>query len=334
MELSRPSQLLAEINKQFPGLWRVLDARRITRKKLWPDWCFIPISEVIACLPINGRDEKALVKAAAMGAHLTALYTWRMTQGIYRIDPEVMEALGAMPLDMDIPDEVLYRLPEWCVYIDFSHIKEERDKIHGIFVHLEHDLITEETELRFLADTDEQCVPIPIHLGYGSLAKALERTRIIAEDNARRLGVGSIQDNEEIYWQKLQQAVGAWLNFVLYLASINADYDNNTAPTRPSPEPVKTKKGLRYFPPERPRIWDVGLREGAALRSVKVKISNTSSSETTGSSRAPVRPHIRRAHWHLYRVGQGRSGQALKWIAPVLVGGGQPEDRPAVIRHV
>lgn len=332
-DLARPSLLLAEANRRHPGLWRLLDARRMTRKDTGPDWCFIPISEVIAGLPIDGRDEKALVKAASIGAYLTALYIWRVTQGIYQIDPDVMDALGTMPVDEDIPDAVLYRLPEWCLHIDFSHVNGDQCKTHGFFVHLEYDLVTKETELRFIAHTDEQRAAIPIHLGCGSLSKALARAKSVALNNARRLGIGSAIDNDDKeYWERFQQAVGAWLNFTLYLASTNADY-NGPAPARSEPKPIKTKKGLRYFPPDQPKIWDVGLREGAALRAAKARLTHAGSSETTGS-RAPVRPHIRRAHWHLYRVGTGRSGQALKWIAPTLVGGGTPEDRPAVIRHV
>ena len=54
-----------------------------------------------------------------------------------------------------------------------------------------------------------------------------------------------------------------------------------------------------------------------------------------------VRGHIRRGHWHTYRVGPRKTeaGEridtamrkaSLKWIAPVWVGGGVPEDKPRV----
>lgn len=42
-----------------------------------------------------------------------------------------------------------------------------------------------------------------------------------------------------------------------------------------------------------------------------------------------VRPHLRRAHWHHYWVGQGRTRLELRWIHPVLVGGEQPGNNPA-----
>jgi hypothetical protein len=328
-DLARPSLLLAEINQRYPGIWRLFDARRIARKETGPNWCFMPISEVIACLPVDIDDERAQVKTTFRGAYFAALYAWRMTQGIYQIDLDVMEALAGMPLDGDIPDEVLYHLPEWCIYIDFARTNAEEiegEKIHSIFAHMEYDTETKEPELRFLADTDTRIAPIPVHLGCGSLAASIERARAVAVNNAQRLGIGSTLDDKEEYWQTLYQALTTWLNFTLYLTSTNADY-KGPRPARSEPKPIKTKKGPRYFPPDQPRIWDVGLREGAALRTTKAKLSS-GSSESTGS-RAPMRPH-----WHLYRVGPGRSSQTLKWIAPVLVGGGTPEDRPAVIRHL
>jgi len=49
-----------------------------------------------------------------------------------------------------------------------------------------------------------------------------------------------------------------------------------------------------------------------------------------------VRPraHIRRAHWHTYLVGAGRSERRLKWLPPIPVNVDDPESLPAVIRQV
>ena len=46
-----------------------------------------------------------------------ALAAWRVTQGIYRFDPTTFDALWETPVTGDIPTEVLFHLPEWCVYI-------------------------------------------------------------------------------------------------------------------------------------------------------------------------------------------------------------------------
>lgn len=37
-----------------------------------------------------------------------------------------------------------------------------------------------------------------------------------------------------------------------------------------------------------------------------------------GHHRSPV-THVRRAHWHTFRVGEGRKKIQVKWLAPVVV---------------
>ena len=44
-----------------------------------------------------------------------------------------------------------------------------------------------------------------------------------------------------------------------------------------------------------------------------------------------VRAHVRRAHWHHYWTGKGRTELVLRWIAPTLVGSGE---KPATIHRV
>ena len=68
--------------------------------------------------------------------------------------------------------------------------------------------------------------------------------------------------------EELTDDVSPLVSLVLYLCSQAAEIraggggDRRPAP----PQPVKTKKGLRLFPPERPTPWEVGYRLGAALR--------------------------------------------------------------------
>lgn len=96
-----------------------------------------------------------------------------------------------------------------------------------------------------------------------------------------------------------------------------------------NPQPKRRKSGLRMLPPVRPSTWDVGVRLGAALRAAYAH--EGSESEATGRS---MRPHIRRAHWHRYRVGPGRTGERARWLPPIAVKVDSIEDLPAVIRPV
>lgn len=51
-------------------------------------------------------------------------------------------------------------------------------------------------------------------------------------------------------------------------------------------------------------VWNIGFRCGNTIRSNKSKIikTNTNYNKTHNSPK----PHIRKAHWHTYKVGQGR----------------------------
>jgi hypothetical protein len=119
---------------------------------------------------------------------------------------------------------------------------------------------------------------------------------------------------------------------LLYICSENADVSKpDHAVTRASVKPVKTKTGLRIFPPDLPRVWDVGVRIGAALRRARTV---DEANETAGGSHQRPRPHVRRAHWHTYRIGPKRAGTTLKWLPPIAVNIDDPDALPAVIRPV
>jgi hypothetical protein len=70
-------------------------------------------------------------------------------------------------------------------------------------------------------------------------------------------------------------------------------------------------------------------------------IETSAGTDTDLTGTRTVKGHIRRGHWHTYRVGPRKTeaGEkidaalrkaSLKWIAPVWVGGGAPEDKPRV----
>jgi hypothetical protein len=47
-----------------------------------------------------------------------ALATWRVTQGIYCFDSDLAEAIADTPRNGELPADLLFHLPEWCVYIE------------------------------------------------------------------------------------------------------------------------------------------------------------------------------------------------------------------------
>lgn len=99
---------------------------------------------------------------------------------------------------------------------------------------------------------------------------------------------------------------------LLYMCSDFVDYDGPCE--RPKNPPViKTRKGPRCFPSEKEHIWTIGKNIGNAIRSADC-------ARQQPDERNRPRAHLRRAHWHSYRVGPGRAATVLRWLHPVLVG--------------
>ena len=111
---------------------------------------------------------------------LGALAAWRVTQGIYRFDPTTFDALWKTPVNGDIPTEVLFHLPEWCV--SASRTRDQTwhgATLNGFFAHLEFDMNDRcGTELRLVLDVTgpagDDLIGMPIHLGRGGVADGVE----------------------------------------------------------------------------------------------------------------------------------------------------------------
>ena len=347
-ELPRPKLWVAEYNRRYPVAWQMADHFRSLKgsKELerWPNWCFLPIAAAVAIVESqHGVEAKDAYRSdpATREALLTdpaivaALYAWRATQNIYRFDPELFLDLAQTPLDGDIPHEILYRLPDWCVYIDLNPDNAADEPIRGLFAHLEYDFNDDRTELRFLIDADDPetggvLIPVVIHLGPWSIAEAIARTKAVIEQNNKTVfGAASTADE---FWGAIAGPITAWTSLLLYICSENADIDGLA--TRPARHVTvkKTKKGPRIFPPDQPRVWDVGVRLGSALR--RARVMEEAEMESAARSHQSPRPHVRRAHWHTYRVGPKRANTTLKWLPPIPVNIDDLDALPAVIRPV
>jgi hypothetical protein len=309
-----PNIYITRLAQEFPGCWQDVDTLRAQRgKKLpqWPDWCFLPMAGAYGIVGKHNPDNLPAIAA------LAAVAAWRVTQGIYDIHPAVVRALESTPLSGDIPTEVLHRMPEWCVYI-----RTPGRAMAGFFALLEWDANSGREELRLTLDYPPTLASaIPIHLGGTTVEAGILAAIETARQEAARMP--DLTHREQVAQaltalekRELLTELSPLVNMVLYLCAQNAEVRDptgkRTAPERPAP--TKTKHGERIFPPSRPTTWDVGWRTGAALESA----SRAESAESTGAHASP-RPHIRRAHWHHYRTGKGRTETVLKWLAPMAI---------------
>ncbi|MBF0311498.1 MAG: hypothetical protein HQL56_18445 [Magnetococcales bacterium] len=283
----------------------------------WPAWCYLPMAAAYAAVS-GGRV--AAIEAMRDVAALSAMAAWRLTKGVYRYDPEVYAALVATPMDptKPIPAEVLYRLPEWGMYLETPGLAWTSTILRGCWIHLEYDANNGRHELRLLLDCiDDRLVQVPIHLGSGSVLEAIDRMTQEAQRIAAGLGV--VADCSPQTNSAMAQSAAPLLSLILYLCSSEPEIEDRLHPgSRPGrPAPKRTRQGYRLFEADKIRVWDVGLQTGRLIREAKAV---TQSHDDT--ARASPRPHMRVAHWHGVWSGpmSGPRKFAYRWYPPIIVG--------------
>lgn len=263
-----------------------------------------------------------------------------MSQGIYRFDPDLFEAVWNTPLEGGLPVDLLYRLPEWCVYVETPGKGAFHWDLHGFFAHLDWDANTGRSELRRLLDTEGNgFLPYAIHLDLDGLKESVERMLKEAERQERRYGIRI--DRSPATAALIAGEIAPLVSLVLYLCAANAEIrDADGTARRPGrPAPKRVKGGERYFPPARSTVWECGWRTGPALRAARqADRAHEAEQGSEGSGRASPRLHLRRAHWHHDHVGpRSRSEQQqriMRWLPPIPVAVSAPEDRVATVREV
>ena len=281
--------------------WQQVDEFRARRKELgdWPDWCFLPLAGTYA---IVSKGKTSVPNQAHHIGILGALAAWRVTQGIYRFDPTTFDALWKTPVTGDIPTEVLFHLPEWCVYIPTPDQTWQGATLNGFFAHLECDMNDRRTELRLVLDVTgaagDDLIVMPIHLGKGGVAggvaamlkEAARHFPVRVRVTGRRVGAGSPATSRPWYrWSST--------------SAPRPPRSRSPVPGSVCPlvrKPQKTKKGMRIFPPG--SAQPLGGRV-SPRGCVETGVVGARTSDHTGTHASP-RPHIRRAHWHSFWVGQ------------------------------
>lgn len=109
---------------------------------------------------------------------------------------------------------------------------------------------------------------------------------------------------------------------VLYLCAANAE--RRTAPA------VATKKLVDGSPRKgkAPRVIEHGYFLGPKLAAARRRAERPAASAPTGRH---MRPHIRRAHWHTFLTGPGRTVPVLQWLPPIPVHPDQDTEKSTVI---
>ena len=322
----RPLQLLRSAGHRWSTAWRMYGqalAGRGHDLPDWPDWCYCPMAAAAAVVNACGRP--AVDGSVATIASLAA---WRMGRTIYRYDPALYTALESTPVER-IPRRIIYRLPQWCVYIETQGWLAATPGLAGFFAHLEWDAKTGRHELRLLLDLAggilDTLVPVPVHLVSDNLDDCLRAMLRESMIQGERLQTpAQVLLDQTGMTSELAQITGRCLSLLLYLCSEQPDYDQQPPA---NPAPVKTRRGPRVFPAANLTTVRVGAAIGSTIRQ--------GSASAPGHTGRTVTPHVRRAHWHTYWTGSGADRRpVLRWLHPTLVGARNLDHMPAVVRPV
>lgn len=317
----RAREFLLATQRSYPQEFGLVESLRQKAPGSLPPWCFLPLG---LWQEVTERTVGRQAERTEVAVMLAALGAWRMTQGIYRIDPTVYPDLIDTPVTAEIPTDALLQMPEWCVYIETPDIDPT---LHGAWAFLDADRPSAGPDLWYLLDTDPFPMPAPVSLGGDSIRAGIDK--IIAQ--APHLA-GAAEATP------IAGMLERITSVLLYICSQSDITGKHGRPA--NPKPVRTRRGgWRIFPADGLRMWDVGVRMGAALR-------RAYAAEATGcgGEHAGVRPHIRRAHWHTILSGARKRADGteipatdrrrdLRWMPPIPINLESVDDLPAVIRR-
>ncbi|WP_298233901.1 hypothetical protein [uncultured Azohydromonas sp.] len=350
----RARQRLDTVAPRYRPIW---DAIEIARRDAatWPAHVYVTsaaageaVADTLCCSPERTVDELLSLGELGMATFMSAaitMGTWRMTQGIYRIDPDLYPALIATPA-AKIPADVLTRLPEWCCYVETPglHLPPHTPGtsgplLHGAWARLDVGKAGAPL-LALTPDIDETAPHLPptqhIVLSAGTVDDGIEATLREWEGSDAPMGGMSPQ--------LVVSEVAAWVrpvvNALLYLCAGAEFTRGGQAATPANPQPVPTKRGPRLFAPQQPTTWDVGVRLGAALRR-----AYAARCEALGGTHAGPVPHVRVAHWHGFHTGARKRADGseiplaqrpldVRWLPPIPVGIEDVDKLASVIRPV
>lgn len=320
-ETLRPIRRLAETMYRYPDLARLVDDFRAGKGRDlpdWPDWCFVPLSAWAVVI----RERGSLDDAGDI-AILGALAPWRYTQGIYRFDDALLDALLDTELTGILPADVLLRLPQWSIYVELpaGRLTWQGAALHGFWASLEWDANDGRHELRLLLDAADRLHAVPLHLGHYTVVESLRRMIAEAQRVAESMGLDA--PPSEGVAQAMAADLPPLLSLLLYLCAQEPEIDDAREPgsSPHNPQARRVKTGVRLFPPSKPTVWTVGAQTGERLR--------TARREDVAREGEPrhMRAHVRRGHWHGYWTGprdparESGRGFVYHWLPPQVVGG-------------
>lgn len=314
----------------FPDIFTKLEAerlRKISNGDKWNKSCYLPSHDIAVVMANNSRDFNKFVLDPVFENYVcdvSCLAAWRFGgKHVIEFDESSENALVSSGISGEIPMEVLMKIPFLGVYIK---TRENNYGTNGFFVST--------------SESQDGRVEMTIAFVLDAADKQIQAWSLDMNSNKRisdfvdlfisRINNAELSAAKLLAIKECQDVISVWLNYalplILYLCAANAEITSKTATAPVIPTLPRNKRAIA---PHQPTEWLCGERIGAAIRAS----AHREATESTGTG-PTKRPHIRRAHWHTYRVGPERVSTILKWIHPLAINADNGSDMPVTIRKV
>jgi hypothetical protein len=287
-----------------------------SQRKKYSDEIFLPINAYTYFLKEIGFSGDELSKQS-VACTLSAVSAWNFTRQVYNISTELFFELVKTPYKEVVPFEVFNKFPNYGIYIRLLspvQLQGSYDSVlMGFWCSMGYALRGGDFKnilvVRHIFHASGKTEADPVNI-------ALVKGKTIAESfkETFKYHCGHVGEDEEKAVVDLNCRL---LNVILYICSSNCEIMDASPNVTRHPFKLmygKKKKGVfQLLPPLRPKVLELGKSVSASLQEF---------GRLSKSSTSPIRPHVRRAHWHGFWTGP-RSGERdyiLKWIPPILVG--------------
>lgn len=312
---SIPMVFLEDQKKNCPKFFDSLEKNMRDDNPWRKEGCYIPITIAIrAVMRSRGETDvrRAMPQEASLGVILALLSSWRKAKSIYTLDYDLFWELMEQSKDKFKITSDMIHLPAWCIYIDLSNCVD----IEGVFVSFDWTPTDKYLVIMMVTnDGKTTMMQSPIYLRLPKTPESLDTVveEAFSENEFKKqFGEHSNLTYKEVLENK-QQLMRCIINFLLYISAVNADvvFKNKN---------IYKERAKITDKPSEVKVFSVGENDGVRLKEFhKKRVVYVSDGEAPTGHHASPAMHIRRAHWHTYLYGKGKTLRRLKWQAPIIV---------------
>lgn len=323
---SAPMRALATAQVKYPDFFKAVDRIYKDPDAKWDkSICYCPVglgvTYAVDLANMENPTPEERREMASQGTALALLASWRKAKSIYTLDADLeAELFKTSAKDMTVAPGML-TIPEWCIYVETKLLQG----CSGLFVMFDHDIQRGHKELYIAAVTEDGKFMTSFYL---ILPEKPQRLTEILKWEEAVIRAKDVSKTPELapyvssYFKTSRQAIRFTINLLLYLSAVNAEVKqvNKLSFRRQG----RIKDTLREV-----AVYSVGEETGYRIRKIN-RYVHEHGGPLGGHHRSPVM-HVRRAHWHTFAYGPGKSFRRVKWLPPIIVNDdGEEMDIPTI----